>query len=667
MYIVRLIPFNDNVNYSMMNKPFLHGLLAAAALTLTACTDSTSDTMEVDEALNLNPNASDSESYSGRVMDGYLQNALVWLDLNDNNLLDEGEPSARTQAGGQFTLDLSRVNDERRAADERILDPRNYPLMVIAIPGETVEEAGEEGQVAPISKGFFMMAPAGSSLVSPLTTLVKIQRDLTYPNSSRTDSEKVNTYTKNAHNTVREYLGKPGNFLSNYQIAKNQQYASYAKSAAEMIRRNFPDTYDLALRQGVYGVINSDVTKQLGRLTLSKVSELWTRIDELAVVEGGLDYSRVNVLTDLSYPLVALDFSNPYLLKSETTFKNPESVDGEDLLPLSDNGQAVNISSDVQYVYNENSELLNIVVDGYKDFDAVAKYGYSPLSFLVGTDMFQFWGSDQKADQVFFYKTQGAAFTEINVDTRHVLDYLPELSKPEAKSQMTDQPDTYVLDGVADREAKFQVVQGKIISSTVKDINENYALQYFYDELDRLLSIKKSVGGQLTEQTDYVYDYTRSLRDAEIHVAVRTDRYRISNDVKELEYSTEYYSKEFTIQNQSVEQIYQVFITDNRRTDYSKYMIWDLDLYDPIELVKDFKVPTPRVLLSSKEEDVLLAQELIQSRAEQQLEGKIRKANLYVATTQGQINARFGALATFGAVKYNYQRLSDFVFGLEAN
>ena len=55
---------------------------------------------------------------------------------------------------------------------------------------------------------------------------------------------------------------------------------------------------------------------------------------------------------------------------------------------------------------------------------------------------------------------------------------------------MTDQPDTYVLDGVADREAKFQVVRGKIISSTVKDINENYALQYFYDELDRLLSIK---------------------------------------------------------------------------------------------------------------------------------------------------------------------------------
>ena len=148
---------------------------------------------------------------------------------------------------------------------------------------------------------------------------------------------------------------------------------------------------------------------------------------------------------------------------------------------------------------------------------------------------------------------------------------------------------------------------------------------------------------------------------------MRTDRYRISNDVKELEYSTEYYSKEFTIQNQSVEQIYQVFITDNRRTDYSKYMIWDLDLYDPIELVKDFKVPTRECFLSSKREDVLLAQELIQSRAEQQLEGKIRKANLYVATTQGQINARFGALATFRAVKYNYQRLSDFVFGLEAN
>src|SRR5690606_33620462 len=62
--------------------------------------------------------------YSGRVIDGYLREARVWLDVDGNGqytpgpltltldsginiVLEEGEPTAMSGAGGQFRLDIS--------------------------------------------------------------------------------------------------------------------------------------------------------------------------------------------------------------------------------------------------------------------------------------------------------------------------------------------------------------------------------------------------------------------------------------------------------------------------------------------------------------------------------------------------------------------------------
>ncbi|WP_242507178.1 hypothetical protein [Vibrio vulnificus] len=43
---------------------------------------------------------SSSNSYSVTAIDGYLQNAQVWLDLNKNFIWDANEPRATTGAGG---------------------------------------------------------------------------------------------------------------------------------------------------------------------------------------------------------------------------------------------------------------------------------------------------------------------------------------------------------------------------------------------------------------------------------------------------------------------------------------------------------------------------------------------------------------------------------------
>jgi len=50
-----------------------------------------------------------AKSLGGIAVDGYLQGATVFLDLNRNNTLDAGEPSTTTDASGRYTLDYSTV------------------------------------------------------------------------------------------------------------------------------------------------------------------------------------------------------------------------------------------------------------------------------------------------------------------------------------------------------------------------------------------------------------------------------------------------------------------------------------------------------------------------------------------------------------------------------
>lgn len=99
-------------------------------------------------------------SYSVKAIDGYLNGALVWLDLNENFQLDEGEPSATSQAGGVATLDVDGIED-----------PSIYPVVVQAIANETIDE--DTGNA--IITGFTMSAPPGVAQVTPLSTLVHLE------------------------------------------------------------------------------------------------------------------------------------------------------------------------------------------------------------------------------------------------------------------------------------------------------------------------------------------------------------------------------------------------------------------------------------------------------------------------------------------------------------
>ena len=92
-------------------------------------------------------------TFNGAALKGPLNNALVCADENDNGKCDAGEPSTRTSSdgSGSFTLKLAKA----------------VPLLVTT-DADTKDDRGN-----PLTPGTVLKAPAGSSVVSVATTMIK--------------------------------------------------------------------------------------------------------------------------------------------------------------------------------------------------------------------------------------------------------------------------------------------------------------------------------------------------------------------------------------------------------------------------------------------------------------------------------------------------------------
>lgn len=70
---------------------------------------------------------SGSTSVTGKVADGYLANAVVFLDKNGNYQLDAGEPNMITDPTGSFTLTIDQA------------DLGRYPIVALAVKDQTID------------------------------------------------------------------------------------------------------------------------------------------------------------------------------------------------------------------------------------------------------------------------------------------------------------------------------------------------------------------------------------------------------------------------------------------------------------------------------------------------------------------------------------------------
>ncbi len=93
---------------------------------------------------------SSAPTASGTVVDGYIVNATVFQDLNGNSIFDAGEPNTTTDALGNFDITL---------------DASNPTAKLVSIGG--VDSSTGQAFTGTLT------APAGSEVITPLTTLVQ--------------------------------------------------------------------------------------------------------------------------------------------------------------------------------------------------------------------------------------------------------------------------------------------------------------------------------------------------------------------------------------------------------------------------------------------------------------------------------------------------------------
>ncbi len=220
-------------------KALLATLIAGS---LTACGGDSSSSGNT----TADPSPSVGETLNGKAADGYLQDALVCLDLDQNKSCDDGEPSAITDQNGGFSL----------VATQEQIDAS--PLLVEVIAGKTTDS--DEPGVA-IVKSYKLTAPAASEFVSPITTLIQ------------NEIEKGGT-PEEAVTTIQGLLGTDLDITQDYIAGQAddtkkdelKKLHRVAQVTARVIATKLDELKDEAANNGVsdadlINVINEEVSK----------------------------------------------------------------------------------------------------------------------------------------------------------------------------------------------------------------------------------------------------------------------------------------------------------------------------------------------------------------------------------------------------------------------
>ncbi|CAH0526553.1 AAA family ATPase [Vibrio hippocampi] len=173
----------------------------AGIVALAGCSDSDSESST----------SNSGNAYSIKAIDGYLQGAEVWLDLNSDFVKDADEPSATSDENGDAVLTIP----------NSISDPTLYPVVVKAIANQTVDI--DHGV---IKTDFVMSAPAGETDVTPLSTLVHVIINQT---GASTDDAQAK---QDAIEQVAEQLGIDSDkVLGDFIADEGKEDAAFAASA----------------------------------------------------------------------------------------------------------------------------------------------------------------------------------------------------------------------------------------------------------------------------------------------------------------------------------------------------------------------------------------------------------------------------------------------------
>lgn len=190
-------------------------------------------------------------SSSGKVIDGYISGATVFMDLNFNGELDEGEPSAISGDRGDYTLELGE-------SEHQCL---GYVPIVVNVPvGAIDEDQGEVTEAFQMVLPPSMETPAADGLhnISPLTSAIwetiESEWSKTEPEARSCDSILASAAEREELKAVLEQA--IADVVKHYNVAETALFSDFVANndtetqakAIEIVRglkKSFADTAQL--------------------------------------------------------------------------------------------------------------------------------------------------------------------------------------------------------------------------------------------------------------------------------------------------------------------------------------------------------------------------------------------------------------------------------------
>lgn len=249
---------------------------------------------------------------NGKVIDGYVNGATVWLDINGNHLKDADEPSTISKAAGAYQLELS---EPQRAC-------LPYATLYVDVPVGAVDEDS-----GPVKEAYQMaMAPQFQPIsldqvlnVSPLTTAIwdQVRTRLTAsdPKLSSCDQLRQNQGLREAMiyeiknvmgDLVRRHNLSEARIHDDFIKSKDTQSYTVAQDIVKGLKAGYAHKQKLHADYADATFIRSEVYRGRGSNSYSDVAGVWYRNSSVWRPAGYMNESVV-LSEDLSKTLRVLN------------------------------------------------------------------------------------------------------------------------------------------------------------------------------------------------------------------------------------------------------------------------------------------------------------------------------------------------------------------------
>ncbi|RXJ74131.1 hypothetical protein CS022_05805 [Veronia nyctiphanis] len=192
-----------------MHNRFSRLIIAFLVVSLSAC-DKSAEDVKTASGKSINQ-VKPEVLYRVTVIDGYLDGATVWVDLDADYELDQDEPSAVSGANGDADINVAGIDNAER-----------YPIVALAVRGKTIDE---DTQLT-VPYTFLLSMPPGYKVITPLTTL------LDYRLRQQASAQPQDLSDTSTHATavswIATHLGLPKDVITTDFIKGEQISARYA-------------------------------------------------------------------------------------------------------------------------------------------------------------------------------------------------------------------------------------------------------------------------------------------------------------------------------------------------------------------------------------------------------------------------------------------------------